>query len=71
MALEFALALGVWRPRWHRLLLPLGVAFHAGLYVLLPVHTFSATMVLLYLAVIDPSAVHRAVAAALPRADEG
>ncbi|MCY1007811.1 HTTM domain-containing protein [Nannocystis pusilla] len=70
VALEFALAIGVWRPRWHRVLLPLGVAFHAGLYVLLPVHTFSATMVLLYLAVIDPSAVHRAVAAALPRADE-
>ncbi|MDC0715799.1 HTTM domain-containing protein [Nannocystis bainbridge] len=69
VALEFALAIGVWRPRWHRVLLPLGVLLHAALYVLLPVHTFSATMVLLYLAVIDPPAVERAVARVAPRAD--
>ncbi|MCY1054119.1 HTTM domain-containing protein [Nannocystis sp. SCPEA4] len=70
VALEFGLAIGVWRPRWHRRLLPLGVAFHAGLYVLLPVATFSATMVLLYLAAIEPGAVHRVVAGLAPRAEE-
>ena len=70
VALELGLAIGVWRPRWHRRLLPLGVAFHAGLYVLLPVATFSATMVLLYLAAIEPAAVHRAVARLAPGADE-
>ncbi|WAS97287.1 hypothetical protein [Nannocystis punicea] len=68
VAPELAPALGVWRARWHRRLLPLGVAFHAALYVLLPVHTFSATMVLLYLAAIDPDAVARAVAGLAPRA---
>jgi len=69
VALEFGLAVGVWLPRWHRRLLPLGVAFHAVLYVLLPVATFSATMVLLYLAAIEPAAVHRVAAGLAPRAD--
>lgn len=69
VGLEFALAIGVWRPRWHRRLLPLGAAFHAALYVLLPVATFSATMVLLYLAVIDAEAVQRVVVGLAPRGD--
>jgi hypothetical protein len=67
VGLEFALAVGVWRPRIHRVLLPLGVAFHATLYVLLPVATFSATMVLLYLAVMVPEAVERGLARVWPR----
>src|SRR5690606_404027 len=61
VGLEFALAVAVFRPRLQRVVLPLGVVFHAGLYVLLPVATFSATMVLLYLAAIDAAAVHRVV----------
>lgn len=71
VALEFALAIGVWLPRWHRWVLPLGVLFHAVIYVVLPVATFSATMVLLYLAVIDPAAVRRVVAGLAPRAGGG
>ena len=39
------------------LLLP-GLAFHAVIYCTLPVYTFSATMVVLYLAYFDPDDVH-------------
>lgn len=60
VSLEYALALGLWLPRTHRVLLPLGVALHAGLYILLPVATFSATTVLLYLAAIEPPVIERA-----------
>lgn len=70
-ALEGALAFGLWWPRTHRVLLPLGVALHAALYVLLPVATFSATMVLLYLAALDPAAVERVVVRLTSRAGVG
>lgn len=59
VALEYALAICLWLPRTHRVLLPLGAAFHAGLYIVLPVATFSATAVLLYLAALEPAAVER------------
>lgn len=68
VAVEAALAVGLWWPRAHRVVLPLGVALHAGLYVLLPVATFSATMVLLYLAALEPEVVERAFARLTGRA---
>ncbi|MFT5684916.1 MAG: hypothetical protein ACI8RZ_005861 [Myxococcota bacterium] len=58
VVLELSLAVGVFVRRTHRVLLPVGVAFHAVMYVTLPVATFSATMWLLYLAVLDPDRVH-------------
>ena len=57
--LELVLAFGLWfRPalRW---LIPIGMGFHAILYVFLPVGTYSLNMWLLYLAFLDPEAVHR------------
>ena len=57
--LEFALAFGLWWRRAQRFLIPFGMIFHAMLYVLLPVGTYSLNMWLLYLAFLDPDAVHR------------
>lgn len=59
--LEYALGLFLLVPRAQRVLIPLGLAFHAALYVLVPVHTFSLTMALLYLTVLEPERVHRAL----------
>lgn len=59
--LELALGLGFLLGRTPRWLLLAGVALHAILYLCLPVATFSATMVCLYLAALDPDAVHRAL----------
>ena len=61
VALEYALAFGLpFRATRRWLVLP-GIAFHAIIYVTLPVYTFSATMILLYLAYFDPDAVHRLI----------
>jgi hypothetical protein len=62
--LEYALAFFLLVPRAQRVLIPLGLAFHAALYLLVPVHTFSLTMALLYLTVLDPERVHQALGAA-------
>ena len=59
VALELALAVGLWFSAARRWLLPAGVLFHAGLYLTLPVATFTVTMFVLYLAFLDPAAVHR------------
>ncbi|MDG1481949.1 MAG: HTTM domain-containing protein [Myxococcota bacterium] len=58
VVLELILAGGLFIRRLHWWLLPVGVLFHALMYVTLPVATFSATMWLLYLAVLDPDRVH-------------
>lgn len=57
--LEYALAFGLPFRRTRRYLVWLGLAFHALIYVSLPVYTFSATMLLLYLAYFDADAVDR------------
>jgi hypothetical protein len=59
VALEYGLTVGLWVRRWQRWLIPLGVLFHLSLYVLLPVSTFSLNMCLLYVAFVDPAALHR------------
>ncbi len=57
IAVEAALGIGLWWRSARRLLVPLGVLFHAALFLTLPVCVFSALMVLLYLAYADPDAV--------------
>lgn len=61
VALELGLAVGLWFRPTRRVLIPLGIVFHAVLYVMLPVSTFSLTMWLLYLAFVDPDDLHHFV----------
>jgi hypothetical protein len=59
--LELLLAVGLWA-RWsRRWLLPAGLVLHATIYWLLPVSTFTVTMMALYLVFVDPEAVARVV----------
>lgn len=59
LAVEYGLAAGVLVRRWAPVVLPVGLALHAAFYLLLPVGTYSITMLVLYLAIPDPDAVHR------------
>lgn len=61
VVLEYSLAVGLFFPRARRVLLPLGILFHAGLYFAVPVMTFTMTTILLYLAYFDPDDVHRVI----------
>jgi hypothetical protein len=61
VVLEYALAFGLPFRATRRYLVWLGLAFHAIIYVTLPVATFSATMILLYLAYFDAGAVDRVI----------
>ncbi|BCM18915.1 HTTM domain-containing protein [Mesorhizobium sp. J8] len=62
VVLEYCLALGMpFRATRRYLVLP-GLAFHAIIYLTLPVYTFSATMALLYLAYFDADAVDKVLA---------
>lgn len=56
---EYFLAFAIFVRRWQTFVLPIGLALHAAFYVLLPVNTYSATIMVLYLALLDPDAVHR------------
>jgi hypothetical protein len=58
VVLEYTLGIFLWRARAQRVLIPLGLAFHAVLYLFLPVHTFSLTMAALYVLWPDPDRVH-------------
>lgn len=57
--LEIALPIGLWFRRARVVLIPAGLVLHALFWLLIPVGTFSATTVLLYLAYCDPDGVHR------------
>jgi hypothetical protein len=61
VALEFALAIGLWFRRARPWLIPAGVALHVLIYVTLPVRIFSVLSILLYVAYFDPDEVHRAI----------
>jgi len=61
VALEMALAVGLWFRRVRRFLIPAGIALHILIYVTLPVTVFSGLSVLLYLAYLDPDEVHRSI----------
>jgi hypothetical protein len=56
--LEPFMAIGLWVPRLRLPAILLGIAFHLGIYYLLPVTIFTATTILLYLAALDPDEVH-------------
>ena len=59
VVVEYFLAFAIFVRRWHWFVLPLGLLLHAAFYVLLPVNTYSATMMVLYLALLDPNDLHR------------
>lgn len=59
VALEYALAVGLFFPWGRRWLMPLGVLFHAAIYLSVPVGTFSILTVFLYLAFFPPEQVER------------
>lgn len=59
VVVEYFLAFAIFVRRWSVFVLPMGLALHAVFYVLLPVSTYSATMMVLYLALLDPDTVHR------------
>ena len=61
MLLELALAVGLWIPRARRWLIPAGIALHVMIYIALPVTVFSALSCVLYLAYLDPDALHQAI----------
>lgn len=58
VAIELVLGVGLFIRKLRPYLMPIGVTFHAILYLVLPVETFSATMWVLYLAYFDPDEVH-------------
>jgi hypothetical protein len=58
---EYALAIGLWFARTRRVLVPIGIGFHVFVYMSVPVSVFSALTTALYLAYLDPDAVHRAI----------
>ena len=57
--LEFLLSFGLYIPKFRKYLMPAGIVLHVLFYVLLPIRTFTSTMILLYLAFIPAAAVHR------------
>lgn len=61
MFVEYGLAFGLPFQRTRRVMLPIGLILHAGIYLTLPVTTFSVEMFILYLAFLDPRAVDRAL----------
>ena len=54
----YLLTFGLFIKSWHRWLMPIGILFHIFIYLLLPVRTFSLTMILLYVSFLDPNDVH-------------
>jgi len=59
--LEYALALGMPFARTRKYLVIPGLMLHAAFYVMVPVATYSATIVLLYLAYFDADKIHRVI----------
>lgn len=58
---EYVLSFGLFLRRARGVLMPIGALFHGALYFVLPVSTFSTTMLLLYLAYFDQDDVHRII----------
>lgn len=59
VAVEYFLPVGLLVRRLQPIAIPIGMLLHLTFYLVLPVTVYSANMVLLYLAVLDPDAVHR------------
>ena len=58
---EYFLAAAILIRRLHWIAVPMGLLLHASFYVILPVNTYSISMMVLYLAVLSPDVVHRFV----------
>lgn len=61
IVIEYWLAVAFWVRRWRTAAVIVGVALHGMFFVVLRVSTFSATMLLCYLATLDPASIHRRV----------
>ncbi len=59
LVVEYWLAFAILTRRWRRAAICTGLMLHASFYLLLPVNTYSVTVMVLYLALLDPAAVHR------------
>ena len=59
--IEYLLPFALFVPRFQRVLIPVGLMLHAVFFVVLPVGTFTCTMMLLYLAYVDPWGVRTVV----------
>lgn len=59
VVVEYWLAFAILSRRQRRYALPVGLAMHATFYLMLPVDTYSVTVMALYLALVDPDSVHR------------
>lgn len=69
VVVEYFLAIAILLGRWQRLVLALAVVLHGAFYILLPVQTFSVTMLALFLFVVHPDRVHRTVDLVVAQAD--
>jgi hypothetical protein len=69
LLVEYWLAVAILLPRWRPTAIWVGLTLHATFYLLLPVDTYSITMMVLYLALMDPAAVHRFVDRMVGRED--
>lgn len=61
VVVEYFLAFGILIRRLHPIAVPLGIALHAAFFVILPLMTYSISMILLYLLVVDPDRVHEVI----------
>jgi hypothetical protein len=59
LLVEYWLAVAILFSRWRAAAICVGLTMHAGFYLLLPVNTYSVTIMVLYLALLKPDAVHR------------
>lgn len=59
VVVEYFLAFAILSRRLRPIAVCVGLSMHATFYLLLPVNTYSATMMLLYLALLDPYAVRK------------
>lgn len=59
VVVEYFLAFAILIRRLHWIAVPMGLALHGTFFVILPVNTYSISMMVLYIAVLSPSAVHR------------
>lgn len=59
VAVEYFLSFAIHVRPLQWIAIPMGIVLHAVFYVMLPVETYSITMIALYLVVVSPEAVHR------------
>ncbi len=58
LVVEYWLAVAILMARWRKAAILVGLTMHATFYLLLPVNTYSITVMVLYLALLDPRSVH-------------